>query len=43
MCEPHQNAVGSRCESDPAGHLDPSLARPAPYVQPEVAAVRVVR
>jgi len=31
--------VGSRCESDPARHLDPSLARPEPYVESEIADV----
>src|SRR5215213_6775648 len=37
--EPHQPAVGSRCESDPAGHLGDSLARPPPSVESEIAAM----
>ena len=41
--EPHQPAVGSRCESHPAGHLDPSLARPEPCVQSEIADVSEFR
>jgi hypothetical protein len=35
--EPHQPAVGSRCESPCRTHLDPSLARPEPSVESEIA------